>query len=1085
MNSLLTYPSKSSAYLVNSRYQLLSKLGEGGFGAVYRAKDRLTHQIVALKKLRPFSAAQSNHYQRRYIHLIREFRVLSSLHHPYIVEVLDFGFDVDDRPYFTMQLVSDAQPITTAARTLNEEHKAQLLLDVLHALHYIHRNGIMHRDLKPNNILVDTQQRVKLLDFGLIAMMEQPIDPHFAGTWAYMAPEIMVGHAHTPQADLYALGVIAYELCTGRLPHGTTSLAALIQAKFEQTPDLQALPPYAGIRAFIARLLQPQPKDRYGSAFDAIQALHDALGRPYVDVAPLRESLLQAPRFIGRESEQQQMNHALDAAFKSQGSAWLLSGESGIGKSRLMSELRDMALVRGATVFTWQYYEHAAQSMWVALTRRLLLLTPVTDEELALVRGWIPDVEQLTDRRIQSGQPNVHAENLQSCFEALIFELVRRQQQPLALLIDDLHRSHESLNLLKHLCAAAPQMPLLIVGAYRSDEAPEFHTQIPDMTRLTLQPFSPNETQRLIEAMVGSHETFWFVPFLTRQAEGNPFYLVETVRSLSLAAGHLEAISLNTLPEQIFSEGILDIARRRMAHLAARHQQVLQIAAVIGNQIDFDLLRQLTEPFDEQDWLARCQAVAFLRFNVGTWSFAHDKIRESILHDLPEDLYRDLNRRVALALEALHPHSWEEYALRLAGHWREADELSKELHYLLVHIPRALRAGAFQEIRHELQRSLQRVAAAEGFTAERMRLYYYAGKVEQGITNYAAAYAHFAVSYQLAQQLDDSDYQIHSLRGLGQIEYHRTSYHDSLGCFQQALALCQQSGDQVIIGQITCEIGNLHFIRRDFTLAEHGYNEALRIGQMMADDMICANSYQGLANLAWTQQRYHEAKMLAQTALDLSQRLGYAPNIIRSLNTLLLIESAIGDKETVQRLGETIIADCQRIGDRHMAIVTLGNLASTFAQDGDYDKSRAYFERGLQLARSLNLLRLITSHSGALAQVQVLLGDWNGVRRSLREWLTTAQQMHMLSAYLHGFYGLVDLALYDRRYHEAAEWLGVIVVHTTGQYRDEAEIARLRALVVAAIGADATDAGIERARQTPLDAIANAILADPHGLLDG
>src|SRR5258706_15531538 len=144
--------------------------------------------------------------------LAEEFQLLASLRHPNIISVLDYGFD-DGNPYFTMELLDHAQTILECGRGQPLAAQVGLLVQVLQALAYLHRRGVIHHDLKPGNVLV-TGEQVKLLDFGLSVMRKQRSDDGgtTSGTLAYLAPEVLSGLPSDETSDLYAVGVIAYEL---------------------------------------------------------------------------------------------------------------------------------------------------------------------------------------------------------------------------------------------------------------------------------------------------------------------------------------------------------------------------------------------------------------------------------------------------------------------------------------------------------------------------------------------------------------------------------------------------------------------------------------------------------------------------------------------------------------------------------------------------------------------------------------------------------------------------------------------------------------------------------------------------------
>ncbi len=305
---------------IAQRYQLLNQLGAGGMGVVYRALDRLSGQVVALKQVTVDSGQllfasrndKGEDSQTVRLALAHEFKTLASLRHPNIVSVIDYGFDSQHQPYFTMTLLENAQTILQAGRGQPVEVQYSLLMQLLQALLYLHRRGILHRDLKPGNV-VAVNGEVRVLDFGLSVAHGE--GGGASGTLAYMAPELLEGSPASEASDLYAFGLIAYEMLAGRHPFRTERIDTLIEDIFKCVPDIAALPQDDQLIALIGRLLAKHPENRYDNTPAVLKDFSEITGQQLpTETALTRESFLQAARFVGREAETNQLSQALVSA---------------------------------------------------------------------------------------------------------------------------------------------------------------------------------------------------------------------------------------------------------------------------------------------------------------------------------------------------------------------------------------------------------------------------------------------------------------------------------------------------------------------------------------------------------------------------------------------------------------------------------------------------------------------------------------------------------------------------------------------------------------------------------------------------
>jgi serine/threonine protein kinase len=288
---------------IDDRYEILSKLGSGGMGHVYKARRIRLGDEVAIKVMLTAAGAPADLPER----FLRESRACAQLRHPNIVSILDFGVDAEKQPYMVMELLSGpslAEEIDLDA-PMPAPRVASVMTPVAAALDLAHDRGIIHRDMKPANIVshrFESGERVyKVIDFGLVAVRAASDETRltspnlFLGTMAYAAPEQIRGDDLTPVADVYALGVIAYEMLTGARPFEAASRLTLINKILSErppSPTVRRPAVSAAVDAAIMRALAKDAAERWPSAAAFAQALIAAAGPDPVAVTPPPNALL-------------------------------------------------------------------------------------------------------------------------------------------------------------------------------------------------------------------------------------------------------------------------------------------------------------------------------------------------------------------------------------------------------------------------------------------------------------------------------------------------------------------------------------------------------------------------------------------------------------------------------------------------------------------------------------------------------------------------------------------------------------------------------------------------------------------------
>jgi len=288
--------------LFADRYRLERRLGAGGMSTVELAFDTRLERYVAVKLLAEHLAQDSNFVAR----FRREALSAARLVHPNVVQVFDFGLDeATERQYIVMEHV-DGQSCAEILRDhghLGPDEAVDVLTQSCRGLDYAHRNGVVHRDVKPGNLLRSHDGVVKLADFGIAKAVEQSDITKVGsvvGTAAYLSPEQARGEAAGPASDLYALGVVSFQLLAGRLPYEAASLTDLARQQDAGPPEAlhrinRDVPP--ALSAAIMRALEHHADDRYADAREMEHALRDGL-RGVPPAAPTGTT-----RALGRDEE--------------------------------------------------------------------------------------------------------------------------------------------------------------------------------------------------------------------------------------------------------------------------------------------------------------------------------------------------------------------------------------------------------------------------------------------------------------------------------------------------------------------------------------------------------------------------------------------------------------------------------------------------------------------------------------------------------------------------------------------------------------------------------------------------------------
>jgi len=764
--------------VLRGRYRLDSELGRGGMGVVYRAEDLDLRRDVAVKVLT--DAASTPDARER---LMREARSAAALNHPHIVAVHDVG---EDRgvPFFVMELVGG--PSLGAAPPSAFPEIVAVAIEICEALTHAHDHGIVHRDLKPENVLLagggpGGRRGVKLADLGLAVPtsgVRLTQDGAIVGTVAFMAPEQAMGQSVDGRADLYSLGVVLYELATGRLPFtGDHPLAVVSQHVNAPVVPPRAVRPSVprGLEAVILRLLSKDPAQRYASAAETAEALRRALDAPASaadEEAPgaaiaLLDALARG-RLVGRAEELAEARELWRRAREGRGHGVLVSGEPGAGKTRLSREVLIQAALDGAIVLSGACYEYEAATPYLPFAeafRRWAREQKSIDALRAILGDAAPQIAKLAPEIETRLGPFPERPVLPASEERLLFlDAVTRVFRAMAgargllFYVDDLHWADGgTLWLMGHLLRSLREERALLVASYREIELDRAHPlskALVDwnrerlMTRIVLRRFKVEETRAQLSSLLGEEVGEEFAQALQRETEGNPFFIEEVLKAL-IEQGAVRRESGRWKREEIgdlqIPQSMKEAIGHRLDRISPACNDVLRAAAILGKTFDFqELVAAVGDKgedalLDALDEAASAQLLAAGRED--SFAFTHDKIREVLYEEMNPIRRRRLHLRTAEGLER-HRGRAPVAVEKLAHHYIEAGEHERGLAFAREAGAEAERLHAYEDAIAAYGRAAE-CAEALGRQDEQAALEASMGKVCQISGNMIAGLDHF------------------------------------------------------------------------------------------------------------------------------------------------------------------------------------------------------------------------------------------------------------------------------------------------------------------------------------------------------
>ena len=972
-------PATMIGTVLRDRYRVEAKLGEGGMGVVYRAHDTLLDRPAAIKALSPHLLDEGG--VRRFLH---EAQAAAKLAHPNIVAVFDV-LDDGDRQLLVMEYV--------AGQTLRElvplpwERAVEVALDVCRALAFAHERGVIHRDIKPDNVMLTRDGAAKLMDFGLARSAGRSRLTQagmIVGTVAYIAPEQVLRGEADARSDLYSLGCVLYEALTGKPPFVADDPLSVISQHLAAPPVSPRwahpqLPP--ALEAVVMKLLAKDPTERYPSAAALLQVLEEIRRGGDPGVAAPTPSVLEAlrrTRFVGRTRELQELKLAVDRMLGGSGGTIFIAGEPGIGKTRLGQEMATYARLRGARVWSGEARERESGIPYGPFAECFRMARgDLPDEDWADIASRWPELAKVIpglDTRAAALTALPPEQERVRLFEQVAQVLANWAARfPIILILEDLHWADTSaLELLHYVARVARGERILLVGTYRDVEVGTDHPLPGILAEMNRQRLSDRILLRRLDAeAVTAIVTAAFdeeigrtlVGMVQQETEGNPFFVEEVLKDLVETGVIYRADGRWARRPQLgmrIPESVREAVGRRLNRLSDPCRQTLTVAAVVGRDFPFDVLR-VAAGRDEEDLLDDVdEALAAQlihprggRAREDAYTFQHALIRETLYDALNPRRRARFHRQVGEAYEQAYAQRLDQVVDHLAYHFgrSEQSQAEKGIRYNLQAAERAAAAYAHESAEILIRVALElaeATAAPEVLAGIHERL----GDLYTRTLEGTKAVGEFEQAVEAASRASSAPQeQLERLR-LRLVQAYADFGGKPAEARTLAAALVESAaarGDRLVQASALGSLAILHLRGAEYDRALQMAMEALNVAAPLGDARLLLRLYQYLTSIYWERGEWDEGYAFTLRCLNMLSQLDDLVEVW-NVHTSTAEDSMIAGRNAVaQTHAEQAMEVARKLQSPKAVAHSLYNLSWIYYAVGKWRESVQLGEEGLQL----------------------------------------------------------------------------------------------------------------------------------------
>ena len=1032
-------------------YRILREVGRGGMGSVHEARrdasdDEDDEERVAVKIIHPHLLAEAEYVAR----FLREAEAGRRVDHPNVVRTLSTGLldaQGDEVPYLVLEYVEgqNLRALLREVEVVPERLCLHIGARVADALAAVHAAGLVHRDVKPENVVITADEQVKLTDLGVAVLQDRAArlsgTGQFVGSLLYAAPEQLLGEAPDPRWDLYALGVVLFELATGSHPGRERAVGWLRRDAHQRaSTSPRAVEPRLSpfFDAVVSTLLAVEPRRRFPSAELLRDAFVDGEGgtwwREHLPRAPPAASRLgpidRATRFHGRRTEWATLEGAWAAACAGEGRSLLLVGDAGMGKTRLVQEWLDAQEDLGARrVLVVRYGPGGGAGAGGELFTAVRELVGA-DVSSARLRELLGTLAPLADALARALEGDVALQPGPLSLEAATIRLLGAlaAERPLVLVLEDLHfAGPEGQQRFLRLARALQSRPVLLLGTTRPVPPPTWAAELdasPAFVRLDLAGLDASACRDLVLEASGKVALVEdSILRLTRRADRNPFFLLELIRE---ARARPRADPGTATTDTQVPRTIQSLITSRLAALDPTDRELLEAAACCGEEFDPVAVAEAAG-VRRIEALKRCGRLdreqQLLRPAGRCYRFRHHLLQEALYAGLHPALRETYHAALGAALEAgsAEPETGVR-AVALCRHFLEGGTPDRAR----PHLRSALECVSWQPFAPDVREGLvRRALEIPGLLvgADRAFALMARGTALESEARHDEARAALLEALAIVPSDDRSGIEEDALRALASVHRDLGRFDDMAATYERAATRARDHGDGPRIAMAMCGLAGALISRGHLDDAEtavrRGFDaireqpDAYREGRL--------TSYQ--AQIEISRGRYDAAMPLLEHAQVLCHGIGDLTTEMMVLSHQANIAADGGRMEASLDFLQRGLEVERQLGHPHLLVNTMSNIAYCLREMGRIDEAVECAGQAHAIATHRDDARQRVSSSLRLGALYVDLGRLVEAERELRYGWELAVARELPQFVAGGAIALTELLALEGREQDAHDVL--------------------------------------------------------------